>query len=145
MRGDMKYLQFEIQGKPVAAARPRVSLKGHAYLPKKTVMAKKAVAEIARHANQQRAPIETPVIIEIKFFFAPPKNLYKKRMSHVARPKKPDIDNLVKTVLDGITQAEVWKDDSLVVDMRAVKLYSNDNTDEKTTVSIWVGGEQACL
>ena len=59
--------------------------------------------------------------------------MLKKDLENVVRPKKPDIDNLIKTVLDGLTKAQVWKDDNLVVSISASKLYS---LDERTEIQI---------
>ncbi len=136
----MPYLTFTIEGKPIASARPRFSKFGRAYLPKATKEAKAKVCKIAHSENQNRPPIEQPVSVVMTFYFAPPKHLYKKRMSRQVRPKKPDIDNLIKTVLDGLSQAKVFKDDNLVVDISAQKLYSNDNTDERTEVTLQLLG-----
>lgn len=37
---------------------------------------------------------------------------------------KPDLDKLVRAVLDGITDAKVWGDDSQVLGIMAVKMYA---------------------
>lgn len=52
-------------------------------------------------------------------------NFYKaERLRHF---KKPDIDNLVKAVLDCVTQSGViWKDDSIISELLAVKYYSDN-------------------
>ena len=54
------------------------------------------------------------------------KQLYSKyiseRLEHV---KKPDLDNLIKSLFDSISKSEiVWSDDNIVCDLRARKLYS---------------------
>lgn len=54
------------------------------------------------------------------------KQLYSKyiseRLWHV---KKADLDNLIKSLFDSISKAEiVWSDDNIVCDLRAIKLYS---------------------
>lgn len=54
------------------------------------------------------------------------KQLYSKyiseRLWHV---KKPDLDNLIKSLFDSISKSEiVWSDDNIVCDLRAKKLYS---------------------
>ena len=39
--------------------------------------------------------------------------------------KKPDLDNLIKSLFDSISKSEiVWSDDAIVCDLRARKLYS---------------------
>lgn len=133
----IKKLEFTCPGKPVAAARPRVGANRRAYLPKKTTDAKKRVSIWAGLANQDNQEIDQPVALVIRFYFAPPKSLRNRRLSGKYRPKKPDIDNLVKTVLDGITMAKVWKDDNLVVDLHCQKMYSEDEHDERTEVELY--------
>ena len=54
------------------------------------------------------------------------KQLYLKyiseRLWHI---KKADLDNLIKSLFDSISKAEiVWSDDNIVCDLRARKLYS---------------------
>ena len=129
----MSYLDFTIQGKPIASARPRITRLGRAYIPKATREAKQAVCSAAIEANKGRPPLENAVCVHLGFYFRPPKNMLKKDLENVVRPKKPDIDNLIKTVLDGLTKAQVWKDDNLVVSISASKLYS---LDERTEIQI---------
>lgn len=39
--------------------------------------------------------------------------------------KKPDLDNLIKSLFDSISKSEiVWSDDNIVCDLRAKKIYS---------------------
>ena len=49
----------------------------------------------------------------------------------------PDLDKLLRGLLDGIGQSEViWGDDSQVVQIDAVKLYA-DETEPGATVTIY--------
>lgn len=38
---------------------------------------------------------------------------------------KPDLDNLEKAVMDALTTAKWWTDDSIVVDKRSVKVWGD--------------------
>ena len=50
------------------------------------------------------------------------RNYISERLWHV---KKPDLDNLIKSLFDSISKSEiVWSDDNIVCDLRAKKLYS---------------------
>jgi Holliday junction resolvase RusA-like endonuclease len=42
--------------------------------------------------------------------------------------KKPDVDNLLKAVMDSMTTAGVWKDDALVYVTEAGKWYAAGKT-----------------
>ena len=54
------------------------------------------------------------------------KQLYSKYISRLLwHVKKPDLDNLIKSLFDSISKSEiVWSDDNIVCDLRAKKLYS---------------------
>ncbi len=92
--------------------------------------------------NRYKGPFyETPIKVDVTFFMEATEKL-KKEPSERSRQstkekfikfeneliwhdKLPDIDNLVKSVFDSISKAEiVWKDDNLVCDLQARKLYS---------------------
>lgn len=63
-------------------------------------------------------PIDGPVAIHLVFTFERPKTV-KREWPAV----KPDIDKLMRAVLDGITDSKLWSDDSRVVDARITKQY----------------------
>lgn len=61
---------------------------------------------------------EGPVSVDLIF------EIQKPNSSRRAYPTvKPDIDKLLRAVLDGITDAGIWKDDSQVVSVLARKVY----------------------
>lgn len=61
----------------------------------------------------------SPVSVRITFFIPHPKTV-KRHMPTVP----PDIDKLCRAVLDALTDAGVWADDSQVVDLGATKVYA---------------------
>lgn len=54
------------------------------------------------------------------------KQLYSRYISEgLEHVRKPDLDNLIKSLFDSISKSEiVWSDDNIVCDLRARKLYS---------------------
>lgn len=83
-------------------------------------------AAIAAHARA-RAQVERwrtitgPCRVEATFWFLRPQIAAQRRYPSV----RPDLDKLVRALLDGITDAgTVWRDDALVVDLTASKRYA---------------------
>jgi Holliday junction resolvase RusA-like endonuclease len=50
----------------------------------------------------------------------------KQALQYKPHTVKPDIDNLVKLVLDAMTKAGFWKDDSQVVILKAEKRWAGN-------------------
>ena len=70
--------------------------------------------------------IDKPIRLTIEFHFPLLKSWSKKK--HVAmvgqyKRTKPDIDNLIKTVLDA-ANGHVWQDDNQIVEIRSFKKYA---------------------
>lgn len=63
---------------------------------------------------------DVPVSVRITFFMSRPKTV-KRHMPTVP----PDIDKLCRAILDALTDARVWVDDSQVVDLGATKIYTS--------------------
>ena len=68
---------------------------------------------------QQRPDQNQPLDVEITFTFDRPKST-KRELPAV----KPDVDKLVRTILDALEDAEVLVNDSQVVDLAARKRYA---------------------
>lgn len=116
---DRALIQFTVIGKPVAKGRPRFTKTGIAYTPKATKEAEKAFKLAAnRYAPPQ--PFEGPVVVDIVFSFEYIKSLPKKHRELSYHIKKPDLDNLVKLVLDSMNGI-FFKDDSQVFRISAAK------------------------
>ena len=81
--------------------------------------------------GEPHEPIAGPVVVYVTFLLARPKGHYGTgRNADVLRdsaPKypavKPDLDKLIRSTLDALTEARVWTDDSQVVRVTAEKRY----------------------
>ena len=120
-------LTLTIPGEPVAKGRPRF-YNGHAITPTKTVNYETLVKEMwaVTHGQQMLAG---ELCASLTAYFAIPNSkskAEKKRMLEgIVRPiKKPDIDNLIKSVLDSLNGI-AYKDDSQIVTVTAAKYYSD--------------------
>jgi Holliday junction resolvase RusA-like endonuclease len=124
-------MQFTIDANPVPKGRPKFSKVGgfvKTYSPKKTVDYEQIVRQTAAQAMGQTELLETPVAVYLYVRLPIPKSYPRKRLEACLRglerpTKKPDIDNLAKSVLDGINGV-IWKDDSQIVSLHVTKVYS---------------------
>ena len=95
------------------------------------------VTSWARDAMNTRDPLDFPVLgpvgIRVDFILARPKghfgtgkNAGTVRASAPRHPATmPDIDKLLRAILDALTDAQVWRDDGQVVWVQTTKQYAN--------------------
>lgn len=125
-------IEFTIPGAPVAKGRPRFARRGNfitAYSPEKTVNYENLVKVMASQAMRAKPPISEAVDVSVTIFVVPPASWSKKKVTqalvHEIWPtKKPDIDNHVKILFDGMNGI-VFIDDAQVVRLQATKMYSH--------------------
>jgi Holliday junction resolvase RusA-like endonuclease len=75
--------------------------------------------------HHKKSSTEYAVAVKIKFIMPIPPGWSKiKQQKSIGQyhTKKPDIDNLIKGLFDA-ANGIIWKDDNLVVDCKAVKVY----------------------
>lgn len=126
-----------VPGDPQGKLRPRAAMvRGHAmvYTPKTTANYENLVRMAFLERYQDCEPLSGPLEVEIIFNFAPPKSAYwpvnKKhngelRDGWLCKPhtSTPDIDNLIKSILDGLNGV-AFKDDSQIWRVTASKTYN---------------------
>ncbi|MGO3763193.1 RusA family crossover junction endodeoxyribonuclease [Glutamicibacter arilaitensis] len=79
--------------------------------------------------------LEGPVAVSLSFRFERPRGHYGTGRNRTAlKPSapeymlvKPDVDKLTRAILDSLTDAKVYRDDSLVVSQLATKSYAEPN------------------
>ncbi|MCO7503180.1 MULTISPECIES: RusA family crossover junction endodeoxyribonuclease [unclassified Pseudomonas] len=127
---DLKPVSFLVPGEPVGKGRPRVStIAGHArmYTPAKTAGYEGLIAMAGTTAMAGRTLLEGAVLVELRIVMAVPQSKSKKWKAQalageVFPTKKPDMDNVIKAIYDGLNGV-VWKDDVQVVDAFVRKRY----------------------
>jgi len=123
----MKFVQFTLAGKPMAKGRVRFTRTGHAYTPEKTVAYEGQLAFAAQTAMNGRLPADGPVVVTLLVSMPIPASWSKKKKEQAEAgflypTSKPDLDNFAK-MLDALNLI-VWNDDSQIIDMRIIKIYS---------------------
>lgn len=121
-------IRLIIPGEPVAKARPRITKWG-AYTPEKTKNYETLVRELYIIQHGQTL-LDGELSVDIKAYFTIPKSTSKKKkelmISKDIRPiKKPDIDNVMKSVTDALNEI-AYKDDSQIVSATVSKYYSEE-------------------
>lgn len=116
--------KFTVLGEPKGKARVRVTRYG-AYTPKAT----KDYEKMVRCAYKGKK-YDTPLKVTVKAYFAIPKSTTKKAKAKMEsgelKPtKKPDIDNILKIVLDALN-GKAYADDKQVIQSEISKEYSNN-------------------
>ena len=124
-------VMFSVDGEAVPKGRPRFTRQGRTYTPAKTKNYEKTVSDAAKQAMGSSEPLETPVRVYIYVTYTVPASYSKKRtedcLSGLERfTKKPDLDNLVKAVTDGMNGV-VYQDDSQITELHAKKTYGKEN------------------
>lgn len=124
----MHRLKFTVPGPPRGKGRPRFAKVGgyvRTYTDAATASYENLVALAASEARNGAAPMAGPVTVHMRFAFQRPKSDRKRPIAGIVpyHAKRPDLDNLVKAVLDGINQAGVWTDDAQVAEVTALKVY----------------------
>lgn len=118
---------FSVYGDPVPKKRPRFTKTGRTYTPKETMAYEAEVAKIAKAAMGSSEPLETPVAAYVYINYAVPPSYSKKRteacLNGSERPKRHDIDNIAKTVLDACNGI-VYLDDVQIVSLHVTKRYN---------------------
>jgi len=127
-------IQFFVEGTPVPQGSMKHIGNGRMIHSRATELAtwRALIALAAKQAGC--TPIDSPIIISMKFRLKRPKTV---KRDHPTVP--PDLDKLVRGVLDGLTNT-AYADDSQVIDIKASKVYS-----ETLGVDIEISTEFDCL
>lgn len=118
-------MRVTIYGKPQPKERPRV-YKGHGITPTRTKNYEAMIAKVWATNYPEQA--KGDLIVKTAFYMPTPvswsRTNKEKAERGLIRPSvRPDIDNLVKIVLDGLNGV-AFVDDKQVVELTAVKYYS---------------------
>ena len=120
---------FTIEGEPRGKQRPRYTVRGgyvHEYTPSETVAYEKEVKAAFYEAGGTM--IDGPVKIEVWAFCKIPASKSRtaaESMQGAPSTKKPDADNVLKIVMDGLN-GEAYADDKQVVEAIVHKRYWPD-------------------
>jgi len=124
---------FEVPGVPVPKARPRVTRAGITYTPRATLSYEALVRHCYATAYPGRQPYDAKVALalHIEALFPLPASAPRRLRTHLENggrlpmATRPDLDNLVKAVLDALNRI-AWADDGQVAEITARKFRTVD-------------------
>ena len=127
-----KKIEFTIHGKVIGKGRPHFVRKtGVAITPPQTRSYESLLRDAARHELKDSKPWTGMVVAVITARYKIPKSWTKKDKELAERqlipPKKPDIDNVVKIVLDALNRV-AYEDDTQVVTCLAHKEWADSDS-----------------
>lgn len=126
----MTGVSFTIPGEPQGKGRAKiVKIGGFSRMatPQKTVAYEGLIAHAAQQAMGSATPLECACQVQMIITVPVPASWSKKKQAaaiagQVMPTKKPDTDNVVKAVFDGMNGV-VWRDDVQAVDLFVRKRY----------------------
>jgi len=121
-------IEFVVPGNPRGKGRPRFSRNGHAYTPAETAAYENLIALACKDARGDKGPFIGPVAMQIhvgkQVPASKPKRTKQAMLAGEIRPAtKPDLDNVIKAVLDGCNGV-AYLDDKQIVELNATARYA---------------------
>lgn len=120
--------EFEVPGKVIGKGRPRLNTyTGIVYTPTKTKDYETLVEEYFLLKYPRFKALEGRLKVSIVAYFAIPKSTKKSDINrmlenNISPTKKPDIDNIVKIILDSMNKF-AFKDDTQITKLDVEKRY----------------------
>lgn len=131
----MRNITLKVSTVPIPKGRPRfhISRRGqvHTFTPDKTSAFEYLIAQkFKEQSNSFKFERDIPLKVSLFFGMPIPMSTTKRRKAAMLdgvlkHTKKPDLDNLIKAVLDALNDV-AWEDDSQIIRVAAEKEYSED-------------------
>ena len=121
--------EFEVPGKVIGKGRPRLnSYTGVVYTPTRTKDYETLVEQYFLLKYPRFKPLEGRIKVNIIAYFSIPKTTKKSEINEMLEnnkspTKKPDIDNIVKSILDSMNKF-AFKDDNQITKLEVEKKYA---------------------
>ena len=125
-------VKFEVPGPAIGKQRPRFVRRGSdvsTYTPQRTMDYQKKVIKAYNEVAKGKK-LSGSIKADICAVYEPPKSVSKKKRQEMIEgeipyTKKPDIDNIAKSVLDGLNKI-AYEDDSSVDEIHVYKTYGEE-------------------
>jgi len=123
----MDLISFTLPGQPIGKPKKFNRHSGVGYNDKETTQYMHALGIVAKVAMAGREPFDGPVKMEVWALYEIPSSWPKYKRADAVTGSvlptcPPDYDNVCKTIGDAL-KGIVWRDDSVIVDVRFLKRY----------------------
>jgi Holliday junction resolvase RusA-like endonuclease len=126
-----RYCSFTVPGQPVAKGRARFARRGNfvtTYTPEPTARYENLVKVAAAEAMKGATPMQGPIRLGVSILLQIPASWSKRKQAQaldglIAATKKPDADNVLKAIKDGMNGV-VYLDDAQAVEIQVMKRYA---------------------
>lgn len=138
-------IELKINGNPIPQKRHRYRRASRRIISYDPNSRDKQAFAMQLASMMHSKPFNEPLSVEMIFYMKRPKSHFRTgKYSHKLKKgigedhsKKPDIDNLVKFVMDSGNKI-LWKDDACISHLRTMKVYS---LNPRTEIRIWTQSE----
>ncbi len=126
-------IKFEVSGEPRGKGRPRFTARGgfgRAYTDKATRDYEELIRSQFLREHEEFPPLDCPLMLILSAHMPIPKSTSRKNREgmlcdKIYPTKKPDIDNIIKIVMDALN-GMAYIDDKQIVAVQADKSYSDN-------------------
>lgn len=135
-------ISFILDLQPVPKGRPRATRTGRIYTPKTTAEYEASIAKMVGHHQALMGALS----LEATFILKRPVSTPKSRSGRFLKAgSRGDLDNYVKSLLDGLQRGGVVPNDAAVVEIKASKVYAALGESPHIEVKLWSLGEMVEL
>lgn len=123
----MEPITVVIPGQPQGKARPRFNGKSGAYTPAKTAAYEQVIWMLAKASMRGKEQLSGPLHVNMRAVVQIPRSWPQVKqqaalLGEIRPTSKPDIDNILKAVSDGMNGI-VYRDDAAIVSANVSKVY----------------------
>ena len=137
-------IQFEVLGKVKGKGRPRFVRRGKyvkTYTDDETATYENLIRLSFIQSGCKPYDNEAQLKAVVKIYITPSKSVSKKKLAEMfegkIRPtKKPDIDNILKSLFDGLNKV-AYQDDTQIIAVECEKFYGDTERLEVVIYDIW--------
>lgn len=117
----MRSYTFIVEGQPIGKERARVTKRGHAYTPPRTVEYERRVQLLGASARPSGWPLDAEYVLTVRLF--------------MGDKRRRDIDNCAKAVGDALNKT-AYADDSQVRELHAYRTFDKLQPRAEVTITV---------